>query len=103
MTEHDEFEVDTLLAPKVARPSEGAASFALTVAEGPDLGQRFVVAPGQALRVLVGQSPACDLRLTDRTVSRRHAAFELLDARLRVSDRRSEQRWVGIKRRSHPR
>ncbi|APR88559.1 Response regulator of zinc sigma-54-dependent two-component system [Minicystis rosea] len=89
MIERDEFEVDTLLAPKVARPAAGASSFALTVIEGPDLGKTFLVAPSQALRVLVGQSPACDMRLGDRTVSRRHAAFELADARLRVTDLQS--------------
>jgi DNA-binding NtrC family response regulator len=89
MTERDEFEVDTLLAPKLAQPSAGAASFALTVVEGPDAGRSLLVAPGRALRVLVGQSPACDLRLTDRTVSRRHAAFEVADARLRVTDLQS--------------
>jgi hypothetical protein len=36
--------------------------------------------------VLAGTSPACELRLTDRQVSRRHVAFELTGARLRVTD-----------------
>jgi pSer/pThr/pTyr-binding forkhead associated (FHA) protein len=89
MTERDEFDVDTVLAPKVERRPAGAASFALTVVEGADRGKSFLVAPGRALRVLAGQSPACDLRLTDRTVSRRHAAFELSGARLRVTDLQS--------------
>jgi two-component system response regulator HydG len=88
MVSRDDFddEAETLLAPKIERPTAAGASFALTVAEGPDLGKSFTIAPGQPSRVLVGQSPACDLRLTDRMVSRRHAAFELIGARLRVTD-----------------
>src|SRR5271170_2148691 len=82
----DDFDdVETVLAPKVARPPAGA-TFALTVVEGPDLGKSFTVAPGQPSRVLVGQSPACELRLSDRLVSRRHAAFELFGPRLRLCD-----------------
>ena len=86
MTERDEFDVETQLSPKVARATADTASFALTVLEGADRGKAISIAPGQALRVLAGQSPACELRLTDRTVSRRHAAFELAGARLRVTD-----------------
>jgi two-component system, NtrC family, response regulator HydG len=85
----DDFDdVETVLAPKVARPDAAGATFALTVVEGPDTGKSFTVAPDRPSRVLVGQSPACDLCLTDRTVSRRHAAFELSSsgARLRLSD-----------------
>src|SRR3954464_7777727 len=83
----DDFDnVETVLAPKIDKPSSAGASFALVVVEGPDAGKSFVIAPGQPSRVLVGQSPACDLRLTDRLGSRRHAAFELAGARLRLSD-----------------
>jgi two-component system, NtrC family, response regulator HydG len=86
MTRGDEFDVDTQLSPKVARAEAGSPTFSLTVVDGADRGKAIFVAPGQALRVLAGQSPACDLRLTDRMVSRRHAAFELSGARLRVTD-----------------
>ena len=84
----DDFDDDaeTVLAPKIERPSTSGASFALVVADGPDRGKSFVVAPGQPSRVLAGASPACELRLTDRQVSRRHVAFELTGARLRVTD-----------------
>ena len=37
-------------------------------------------------RILVGQSPACELRIADPELSRRHAAFEPLGARLKVTD-----------------
>jgi DNA-binding NtrC family response regulator len=40
----------------------------------------------QPSSVLVGQSPACDFRLDDREVSRRHATLELIGRRLRVVD-----------------
>src|ERR1700722_104297 len=90
MPAEDFDDVETVLAPKVARPGAAGASagatFALTVVEGPDRGKSFTIAPGQPSRVLVGQSPACELRLGDRMVSRRHAAFELFGARLRLCD-----------------
>jgi DNA-binding NtrC family response regulator len=75
-----------LLAGPVQPDTTAAESFALSVMSGPDEGRRFTVAPGLPARVLVGKSPACDLPLTDRLVSRRHAAFELAGPRLRVTD-----------------
>ena len=90
MSADDFDDVKTVLAPKVARPPSTAAAFALTVVEGPDTGKSFVIAPDQPSRVLAGQSPACELRLGDRLVSRRHAAFERVGererARLRLTD-----------------
>jgi DNA-binding NtrC family response regulator len=86
MSADDFDDVETVLAPKLARPGAGGSTFSLLVIEGPDLGKSFTIAPGQPSRVLVGQSPACSLRLGDRLVSRRHAAFELAGARLRVTD-----------------
>ncbi len=62
------------------------ATFRLVVVEGPDRGLAIVVDGTQASRVLVGKSPACDVRLVDPEVSRRHAAFEIDGARLRVTD-----------------
>ncbi|MFT3769805.1 MAG: sigma 54-interacting transcriptional regulator [Minicystis sp.] len=83
----DEFDdVETVLAPKVPRAAGGGATYSLTVIEGPDAGKSLVIAPGQPSRALVGQSPACALRLADRLVSRRHAAFELVGSRLRLTD-----------------
>lgn len=68
-------------------PHAGAArqqTFDLVVVEGPDAGQRARI-DGQS-RVLVGQSPACGLRLRDPHVSRRHVAFSLEHGRLRMTD-----------------
>src|SRR5262245_18191741 len=63
---------------------EGA--FALLVVEGPDSGKNFPFDGLQPSRLLVGTSPACDLLVTDREVSRRHAALELVGRRIRVTD-----------------
>jgi two-component system, NtrC family, response regulator HydG len=48
----------------------------VVVIEGPDAGKTFDLDPHSPSRILVGTSPACQVRLTDSTVSRRHAAFE---------------------------
>ena len=60
--------------------------FALVVVEGVDRGVRLELDGVQPTRVLIGQSPACELKLTDPTVSRRHAAVEHVDDRLRLVD-----------------
>jgi transcriptional regulator with GAF, ATPase, and Fis domain len=63
-----------------------ALGFRLVVVEGVDAGQSFAVDPAGVPRVLIGQSEVCEIRLTDREVSRRHAAVELQTAGLRVVD-----------------
>src|ERR1700722_2640985 len=62
------------------------ATFTITAIDGPDSGLSVRLDGSQASRVLVGQSPACDLCVTDREVSRRHAALEIVGHRLRVTD-----------------
>jgi two-component system, NtrC family, response regulator HydG len=61
------------------RPPEGgsttSATFELVVTSGPDAGVRLSLDGTGPSRVLVGQSPACGMRLSDRQVSRRHAAI----------------------------
>jgi DNA-binding NtrC family response regulator len=63
-----------------------SAAFDLVVVEGPDRGTRVEIDAAQPSPVLVGQSPACALRLTDRHISRRHASFEVAGARVRLKD-----------------
>jgi two-component system, NtrC family, response regulator HydG len=65
--------------------SEGSA-FVLTVVEGPDRGASVRLDASRPGRLLVGQSPACDLKLKDPHVSRRHLAFELDGDRVRMHD-----------------
>ena len=64
----------------------GAPSFVVSVESGPDRGKHLVLDAARVSRLLVGQSPACELRLKDPQVSRRHAALELSGASLRLTD-----------------
>jgi two-component system, NtrC family, response regulator HydG len=66
----------------LATPGE----FALTVIDGPDTGAELVIGESAPSPLLVGQSPACALRLRDLQVSRRHLALAVVDGRLRVTD-----------------
>jgi DNA-binding NtrC family response regulator len=60
--------------------------FALRVIDGPDVGKRIEIDASRPARVLVGQSPVCDMRLQDPLASRRHVAFEVTETGLRVTD-----------------
>ena len=60
--------------------------FQLVVTSGPDKGKSFTLDPDAPLRSLIGQSPTCVVRLTDKAVSRRHAALERVGAVLRITD-----------------
>jgi two-component system, NtrC family, response regulator HydG len=59
--------------------------YVLEVLDGPEKGKKLVL-DGSAARRLVGKGPACDLQLTNPHVSRRHAAFELTEKGMRVTD-----------------
>jgi transcriptional regulator with PAS, ATPase and Fis domain len=56
------------------------------VIAGPDAGRLFALDGQSAFNTLIGTSPACAIQLTDRRVSRRHAALELARGELRVRD-----------------
>src|SRR5262249_34016677 len=62
------------------------SDFLLTVTAGPGKGRSFRIGVTQASRVLLGQRPGCEVRLTDRSVSRRHAALERVGLDLRLTD-----------------
>ncbi len=72
--------------PRSAGHEEPPSSFRLSVTSGPDAGQSYVLDASSGGRVLVGSSPACEVRLRDREVSRRHLALELAGARVRITD-----------------
>jgi transcriptional regulator with GAF, ATPase, and Fis domain len=78
-------ELPTVQKPRTAK-AQAAPSFAISVTKGPDRGLRVVIEPERPGRVLCGTSPACEIRLTDREVSRRHAAFEANGETVRVED-----------------
>src|SRR6266545_315599 len=78
-----------------AAPRRPVRCFDLRVTSGPDAGKAFVIDSNREGRILVGQSPACGVRLADPTVSRRHAALELAGGALRITDLGSRNgTWV---------
>ncbi|HEY1695468.1 MAG TPA: sigma 54-interacting transcriptional regulator [Polyangiaceae bacterium] len=81
----DPNELKTLDRPRF-QTTDASTDFVLTVVEGPDQGTTFTLAGSHPSRVLVGSSPACELRLRDREVSRRHVALEPAGRRVRVTD-----------------
>ncbi len=81
-------EVSTVLR-QATQPASVTAVFNFVVVDGPDRGLNFAFDGTRPSRVLLGQSPACDLRLTDRQVSRRHASLELTRAGLLLTDLQS--------------
>lgn len=71
---------------RAATPPVIARGCVVTVTAGPDAGKSFTVGDFVTQRVLIGQSPVCTVCLTDRAVSRRHAAFEGDRAGVRLVD-----------------
>ena len=89
----DADELSTVLRNPGFEETESAAASAvyrLVVVEGPDRGLVFTFDGSVPSRVLIGQSPACDLRLSDRQVSRRHASLELGPRGLLLTDLESK-------------
>lgn len=65
----------TTRSKAVRSTSVGGRAYHLVVVDGPDRGMTFTIDESQPSRSLVGQSDLCALKLSDRTVSRRHAAI----------------------------
>src|SRR5687767_9182958 len=75
--------------------AEGEGAFVLSVTEGPDRGATHRLDGSQPTRTLIGTSPACEIRITDREVSRRHAALERVGTTLKIVDLSSTNgTWV---------
>ncbi len=72
----DERATDVATYATAAAAAQGPELRHVVVIEGPDAGKTFDLDSSAPSRILVGTSPACHVRLTDPTVSRRHAAFE---------------------------
>jgi DNA-binding NtrC family response regulator len=79
-------EVTTVERPRFDVPTGAPTAFVFDVSDGPDKGARFVLGELDPSPTLLGQSPACGFRLTDREVSRRHASLEIDRQRLRLLD-----------------
>jgi DNA-binding NtrC family response regulator len=89
-------EVSTYFRTRFDPTPPPEASFVVTAVAGPDVGGRWMVDETGSARVLVGTSPACQVRLRDRQISRRHLILEVEDTRVRVLDQESTNgTWLG--------
>jgi DNA-binding NtrC family response regulator len=61
-------------------------AFDIEIVDGPERGARLTIDAQSSGRVLIGQSPVCEIKLTDRAASRRHASLELSERGLRLTD-----------------
>jgi DNA-binding NtrC family response regulator len=74
----------TVRRPPVPETASVAA-YAVVVIDGPDKGQRFALDTATS-RAFVGKGPACEVRLSDPQVSRRHAVLDGNEVPLRLTD-----------------
>ena len=85
----------TVVQQRDARETHAEVVFVLTVTEGPEKGRSVRLDGSVPTRTLIGTSPACEIRVTDREVSRRHAGLERVGGALRVFDLSSTNgTWV---------
>jgi transcriptional regulator with GAF, ATPase, and Fis domain len=77
-------EQSTVTAPRLAPSPMPRAAFVLRLEADP--AREFVVDGSAPSRVLLGKSTACAIKLTDRMVSRRHAALDVVGDRLKLTD-----------------
>ncbi len=75
-----------MVAQRYEPAVEPPPGFTVLALEGPDQGRSWALDTAGLNSVFIGQSVSCGIRLADRRVSRRHAAVELIDNRLRVRD-----------------
>ena len=76
---------DTLVRTTTV-PRDAGLAFAIDVVDGPNRGVRFSFDSSRPSSVLVGQSAACDVKLADQEVSRRHLSLDFTDKGLRLTD-----------------
>ena len=68
----------------------------VNVIGGPDRGAQLSLHPSGAVPILLGKSPACDLRLSDPSVSRRHLSLVSGDHGILARDLGSTNgTWIG--------
>jgi two-component system, NtrC family, response regulator HydG len=85
----------TVVQQRSARETPAEIVFVLTVTEGPEKGQSYRLDGSVPTRTLIGTSPACEIRVTDREVSRRHAGLERVGGALKIVDLSSTNgTWV---------
>jgi DNA-binding NtrC family response regulator len=84
--DRDPEDLSTLLTRRVDPTPLAPIAFTVSVVSGPDAGASVVLDGARESRALVGTSPACALRLSDREASRRHAAVDVEGNSLRLVD-----------------
>jgi two-component system, NtrC family, response regulator HydG len=78
-------EVSTLLSTRFDPTPAPEASFVLIVTDGVALGAKFDIS-ANGTKLLLGSGPACEVRVADREISRRHLSLEVVGDRLHVVD-----------------
>jgi two-component system, NtrC family, response regulator HydG len=69
-------QLTTQIARRIALPPAASARWTVVVLDGAEQDRRFSIDDVVTRRVLIGQSPACDVQIADRSISRRHAVLE---------------------------
>jgi two-component system, NtrC family, response regulator HydG len=77
---------NTTIARQVSIGWRPTHAFVVEIVSGPDAGLRVTIDGRHSGKVHVGQSQTCDLKLTDRAVSKRHLALDIHEEGLAVSD-----------------
>jgi DNA-binding NtrC family response regulator len=80
------FEGTTAPLEKKPAVKMAASNVRLVVVDGIDKGRSLVIDASSPPRITIGSSPHCELGLGDRLVSRRHAAVDLRDHFLELTD-----------------
>lgn len=89
-------ELTTQLAARTRLSSPTSERWTVTVLVGPDRGRVFALDGVSTRRATIGTSPSCDVALSDRTVSRRHAALVGRSGRTLLVDLDSRNgTWMG--------
>jgi two-component system, NtrC family, response regulator HydG len=78
-------DLPTELGPRGPSAPATVTTYRLVVVSGPDANKTVAIEPASP-RVFVGTGSACQLVLSDRQVSRRHAAFDAGPSGLRITD-----------------
>jgi len=86
MTALTDHEITTQLARRTSLAPPASCAWTITVIDGADRGKSFRIDDVVTGRTLLGTSPSCAVCLTDRAVSRRHAAIESDGIGTRVVD-----------------
>jgi two-component system, NtrC family, response regulator HydG len=96
MREQTDEQLTTQLARRIALPPVASNTWILQVLDGQEQGKHFQLDDVVTRRALIGQSASCEVQLSDRCISRRHAVIEGDASGVRVVDMGSRNgTWIG--------